>query len=405
MSTKIYDIAIVGAGLAGLTMALSLRHLSFRLALIDTGKKQDSITTEKSLVLSWTSHNVLRALDLWSTLAPASCAIETIQVSRQKHFQKTCFKAKQVKLPALGYSLAIKTLYNCLKQQVFEQKNLSYVDQCEVKGFSREADVISLQVLRQGQANSINCRFVIAADGVNSKLRSLNHIASVSPNTTERMAMVTRVQTQKALGNTAFERFTDTETLAVIPRADYQAGFIVSADKARVEHLLKLRPTERMATLQKQFGYFLGQLQAVADWQSYPIQTLYAHRQVQPGFVLLGNAAHNLSPVAAQGFNLTLRDIAVLAELLTEKAAVEPAALAQLVLSDYTQKRRLDQIKLMAATEAIEQTQRLGVLGAVIQELVYSGLNYLPGVKRQFIREMTGLAAPGAKLLAGIPLQ
>ena len=218
-------------------------------------------------------------------------------------------------------------------------------------------------------------------------------------------AIVTNVTPGKAHGGTAFERFTDTGPLALLPMTDDRCAVVWSARRAEVETILGWTDTEFLARLQDRFGERLGVFQRIGKRRAYPLSLTRVHEHVRPRLVLIGNAAHSVHPVAGQGFNLGLRDVAALAEVLMD-ATRRGDDIGDLdVLRPYAAWRRRDNQVVAALTDGLTRIFSTSFPPlALARNLGLTAVDLLPPLKRRFMRITSGLAGRLPRLARGLPL-
>ena len=218
-------------------------------------------------------------------------------------------------------------------------------------------------------------------------------------------AIIGNLRTEKPIGGTAFERFTDQGPLALLPVQGGRAAFIWTVNERDADRVLALGDKTFTNELQDAFGYRLGELTDVGKRVAYPLVLSKAARLTAPRAVLVGNAAHGLHPVAAQGFNLGMRDVAALCDCIAdvdEEADIGGSA----VLERYAGWRRDDQRKLVTFTDSLvglfTTTRRPARL---LRNAGMLAFDLIPGVRAEFARHTMGLAGRLPRLSRGVPLR
>ena len=213
-------------------------------------------------------------------------------------------------------------------------------------------------------------------------------------------AIVGNLLPEKPLNHCAYERFTRHGPLAVLPITDGRAGFIWTVAAGDVERILGLDEAEFLGELQDAFGFRLGKFSKVGKLDAYPLHLSKAMRLIANRAVLVGNAAHGLHPVAAQGFNLGLRDVAALCDCVAN-FDLDDAELLQ----HYAAWRKSDQGKLVGFTDGLVQlfsSNRRSI--KAIRSLGMLGFDAVPGVRSLFAKHTMGLAGRLPRLSRGVPL-
>ena len=306
-----YDLIIVGGGIVGATLAIALKDSALRVALIDSAPfntKEDA----RLIALNDSSVCLFQNLDCWKTLAPHASAIEQIHVSHRGHLGITRIAACDVRLSALGYVVPARHINTALYTALENTKNIALVRPATVQAISQNSDEVTLTLT---SAKKFIAKNIVAADGSYSTLRDLLSIPTQIIDY-QQSALVTITELQRPHQQIAYERFQEKGAIAMLPLPNQRAATIWTSDNETISHLLKLTDAEFLATLQKQFGYRLGRLTKTHARTSYPLKMLRAEQQLKQRVLFIGNAAHTLHPIAAQGLNLALYEIAILAELL-----------------------------------------------------------------------------------------
>jgi 2-octaprenyl-6-methoxyphenol hydroxylase len=354
-----YDILIVGAGLVGASLALSLANTSLRIAISEinslqtsrSGCAQRSLTNcqaiasrqpdlqvkddtdGRSIALTYNSTRLLEKINVWSAIKPHATPINTVHVSHKGHFGMTRFHARDENVPALGYVVPAQMLGEAIQNYLLENsinKNISLFNPAKVELIKKENGQWKIQLSELGSPGvalakpgfrcatlglQISANLIIAADGTQSTLRSLLNIKT-EIHDYQQSAIATTVRLNRAHQNIAYERFLNDGAIALLPRAENTCALIWTAANKTIDDLMRLDDQNFLQQAQQQFGYRLGKLHKISKRFTYPLKMIAAQEQVREGFVLLGNAAHTVHPIAAQGFNLGLSDVDVLTSVL-----------------------------------------------------------------------------------------
>ncbi|KPN76479.1 2-polyprenyl-6-methoxyphenol hydroxylase [Shewanella sp. Sh95] len=321
-SVQNVDIAIVGGAMAGATLALALARLSgtekpLSIALIEAHLPDNNHPgfDARSIAIAHGSIFELSRLGLWPKLAHLGTAIKDIHVSDRGHFGMTELNASQFHLDALGQVVELERV----GQVLFSELNKTQVKRyCPAKLSELIPDIDShMLVLDSGER--ICAKLVVAADGLQSKVRSSFNLP-ITQVAFEQTAIIANLQTDKPHQHWAYERFTETGPLALLPMADSQGqprlSLVWALDDSRAQAMLTAPKAEFLAALQQAFGYRAGQFIDVSERHAYPLNLSYMPRPIHHRCVFIGNAAQTLHPIAGQGFNLGLRDVVSLLEVL-----------------------------------------------------------------------------------------
>jgi 2-octaprenyl-6-methoxyphenol hydroxylase len=328
---KQFDVVIVGGGMAGATMALALAPLEITIAVIEAHPYQDGQSQpsfdDRCLALSWSSRQIYSAMGIWQILAQQEpsgyAAIKKIHISDRGHMGAVRLNHQQEGVPALGYVVESRVIGEVLIQKLKQQKNVQLFSPATIKALETHEEQVKLNInsASNNDSQQISTKLLIIADGVNSKTRELLDVR-VNQRSYGQTAVIANVETQLAHENVAYERFTDTGPLALLPLTRERCSLVWTAKDEQVEHLLTMNDEEFSAALQQRFGYRLGVIEKVGKRSAYPLALMTVDNDTlkhQNRIALIGNAAHGVHPVAGQGFNLGLRDISALAELIRDE--------------------------------------------------------------------------------------
>lgn len=390
------DLAIIGGGLVGASLALALqgeaRKRGWRIALIEPfapGEGYQPSYDARSTALSYGSRLIYEGLGLWPALAEQATAIRQIHVSDRGRFAAARLSAEEEGVPALGYVVENAWLGHCLWQAL----------DAEVIQWRCPAQVERMEALPDGyrltldDETLIDCSLAVLADGGRSSLREQLGIA-VQQRPYDQTALIANITPARAHDGEAFERFTDSGPLALLPLSDNRCALVWTHPSRDAARLLKLDERAFLAELQAAFGYRLGALRQVGARVPYPLVLVEAAEQVRANLVVLGNAAHSLHPIAGQGFNLSLRDVRALADtVLASSAPLGDLATLQRYASAQAGDQAFtvgfsDQVTRLFSTDQplLAAGRNLGLLG----------LELLPPAKRWFARQAMGMGTRGA---------
>src|SRR6266566_10109324 len=321
-----FDIIIVGGGPVGASLACALRGSALRVAVIEARPRASEVPpsdNERTLALAFGARRIFEAIGVWSEIERLGAnPIERIHVSQRGRFGATRLAAADIGLPALGYVVENRVLGAALAQCLRDARNVSWFCPATVEDVRFHDATAQLTVQQDGRDHALTARLVVGADGAHSAVRRLSGIVAERRDYAQ-VAVVATVATSLPHQNTAYERFTDSGPLAALPMHAGRCAIIWSTRAADAEAMLAWSDAEYLARLQQRFGDRLGRFASPGARVQYPLALTQVGEAVRPRLVLIGNAAHTLHPVAGQGFNLGLRDVAALAEVLVTASAHE----------------------------------------------------------------------------------
>ncbi len=398
-----YDIVIAGGGMIGTSLALALLPLGLRIAVVEAVQRsapaQPSFD-DRSTALSRSTQRMFEAMGLWHDIEAASTPITSIHVSDQGRFGFSHIDAAEQGVEALGYVVINRVLGGVLQRALDENGEIDVLCPARIVDveLAPEAAIASVDA-GSGQRRSLECGLLVAADGANSAVREMMGIAATRASYGQR-AVVGNLLTEKPIENVAYERFTEQGPLAMLPLSEARTGFVWTVAESDANRVLGLDDAAFLAELQSAFGNRLGELSKVGKRAAYPLVLSRASRLTATRSVLVGNSAHGLHPVAAQGFNLGMRDVAALCDCLADHRD-DPG-----MLDRYAEWRRGDQGKLVRFTDSLVKlfgTRRMPL--RVLRNVGMIGFDLVPGVRSLFAKHTMGLAGRLPRLSRGVPLK
>lgn len=400
-----FDVVIAGSGPAGASLARALEGSGLQIALVDARPVAPLCTPEndeRTLALAFVSHRILQGLGVWEAMAPDVTSIEHIHVLQQGRFGVVRMHAAEEGVAALGFVVYTHVLNHVLQDQITGQPNLTVI---------RPAAVEAVELTTHARALHLNtgarlrCRLLVVADGGAGELRRQLGIGAMRL-AYDQSAIIATVTPAHHHAFTAFERFTPAGPLAMLPMSEGRVSLVLNEHPDRAAQWMALDEVAFLTELQARFGYRLGRLYHTSARQLYPLSLVRAQALTAPRAVLIGNAANTLHPVAGQGFNLALRDVAVLAQLLFKAAALKQDPGQAQLLRDFVRARQPDHSQTVGLTDTLARvfTQPLGLI-RLARSAGLIGLNTVLPAKHAFARRMMGFVEPLPVLASGLSLR
>lgn len=410
--TDRYDIIIAGGGMIGASMALALAPLGLRIAVVEAiarkSGEQPSFD-DRSTALSRSTQRMFEAMGLWPDVIAAATPIRNIHVSDKGRFGFSHISAEQQGVEALGYVVINRVLGSVLQSKIAGLDSIDILCPARIIGVELGPDsaVAMVKADNSRKISNLSCSLLIAADGANSTVRAM---LGISAQTSEygQHAVVGNLLPEKSLDNCAFERFTSQGPLAILPVADDRAGFVWTVSEHDAQRVLALDDADFLAEIQSEFGYRLGRFSRVGKRAAYPLVLSKAVRLTATRSVLVGNSAHGLHPVSAQGFNLGMRDVAALCDCVADALGASGTVDAgdEQLLQRYATWRHSDQSKLVTFTDGLVRI--FGSARApirILRDIGMIGFDLIPGVRSLFVKHTMGLAGRLPRLSRGVPLR
>jgi 2-octaprenyl-6-methoxyphenol hydroxylase len=400
------DVAIVGGGMVGASLALALAGTGVSTLLIE-GVAPDSSAQpsfdERTTALGNASRRIFQSLGVWRAIEPEAAAIRTIHVSDAGRFGFARLKAAEQGVEAFGYVAANRVIGAALWARLMTAEGIALRMPARPEQIDIASTGIRLTVVDEaGLREPVNARLIVAADGAHSSVRTAAGIGAIVEDYAQ-VAIVANVATDRPHQGMAYERFTSSGPLAVLPLRDGNVGVIWTAASDRAEEILSYPDDVFLRELQTRFGWRAGRFVRAGRRASYPLKLTRAAATVAPRTVLIGNAAQALHPVAGQGFNLGLRDAALLAETIVASRGDPgvPAALEQ-----FESGRAADRQGVTRFTDGLVKffgDSRPGF--GLLRNLGLLLFDLTPPAKSALARVSAGFAGPTPRLARGLALR
>lgn len=388
------DILIVGGGLTGASLLLALADAGLKTLLVETNPFSEHTHPDfdaRSLALSPASVRILQMLKVWPGLCESLTAIETIQVSEQHCFGKARLYSEPNN--PLGYVVEMQHISAALHSMLPPECVLAPAELTAINPTDG-----NVSISRATGDITVKAQLIVAADGVKSTVRTLCRVETKNK-PYEQSAVVANIGLARPHQHQAFERFSQSGLLALLPLKGLRASLVWALPSRDAEHLARLPERDFLMALQRDFGYQLGRFTRVGQRLIYPLQQVVVSQHVMGRVVFVGNAAHTLHPVAGQGFNLGLRDVAMLAQCIIHHG-LNPG-----MLDTYQASRHHDQTSITRLTDGLIElftSQIPGLPFARSAGLMV--LDNIPLFKNLLTRYARGFAGTIPDLVCGIPL-
>jgi 2-octaprenyl-6-methoxyphenol hydroxylase len=349
-----FDVVIVGGGMVGASLALALKPLNLKIALVEAisfGSTSQAAYDDRSVALSYGSSRIYQGIGIWQQLKNQVAPIQQIHVSDRGHFGATRLSAEQEAVPALGYVVESRVLGTVLFDQLTDS-TIQIISPATVYDLAQDAEKVEVKIERQGVVDTLETRLLVIADGAKSPLREQLGI-EVKQRDYQQTAIIANVSTDQAVAGIAYERFTRSGPLALLPLTNERYSLVWTHKTSEVDATLGLSDAEFLEQLQAAFGYRLGRFTKVGKRSSYPLSLVKAVTETKGRAVLIGNASHTLHPVAGQGLNLALRDVATLSDLVAAQAKQQGDCGSAELLANYQAARQPDYASVVGYTDSL----------------------------------------------------
>ena len=379
MTPEHVDIAIIGGGPVGASLALGLEDSGLSVALLEARDKLE-VADPRALALSQGCRLILQRLGAWEALAARATPIESIHVSQRGGLGRALLTAEDGGVPALGYVAEYGALVAALAGRLLKC-GATVLTGARVTDVAATSAYGAVRYQRGGVERLLTARLVVLSEGGRSLPAHLRQDKDYGQS-----AVIASVSTQRPHGRRAYERFTPEGPIALLPLGDDYA-LVWTTPSARVETRLAMPDEEFLAHLQTAFGDRQGRFIRVGPRAAFPLKLRLAADSASPRILRIGNAAHTLHPVAGQGFNLGVRDAWHLARVILDapRERLGEAALS----SAYAAERRFDVFGGSLMTDLLVEAFSNGrpLLGHA-RGAALALLDLVPALKNLFARKM-----------------
>ena len=394
-----HDVLVLGGGLVGSALACALDGGAWRVGQVEASTPQAGAPgfDERKLALARASLDALAALDVLSRLETPPAPIRRIHVSRAGDFGSVRLAAEDVGQPDFGGVVLARELGAALESRLGDFRALVRHRPARVVEVRPDADGPRVRIERDGESTWLRTRLLVAADGRDSLARAMHGIDTTTHDYGQ-VIVVCSLATERAPDGTAYERFTDTGPVALLPMAGGHYGAICGVAAADAARVMALDDAAYAAYFQQRFGWRAGRVRRVGARSAHPAVRAVASRIVAPRLVVMGNAAQTIHPVGAQGFNLGLRDALTLAEgLRTDGDPGDPAR-----LQAYADARREDRERTLAFSDGLARaTANPSFPMHVLRSLGLLALGHVPGLSAPLVAGAMGYRGHVPELARG----
>lgn len=412
-----YDILIIGGGMAGVSLALALDGLPLSIGIVEAvpyASQEQPAFDARAIALADGSHRIFQAMCVWPAMVERGVtAIERIHVSERGGFGCARLAATDEGVAALGYVVEGRVIGGALTAALAQRSRVELLCPARLTDLQVQSDAAQITLEVDGRPRTVSTRLLVAADGVHSTVRERIGARSWRMGYGQ-TAVIATVTTDRPHGNVAYERFTDTGPLALLPcdpphdweqeTQGYRWSLVWTVRDHQVDETLALADDEFIECLQQRFGYRAGRFLRTSERHAYPLVFNFVRQAVQPRIAFIGNAAHAIHPVGGQGFNLGLRDVAVLAGVIADAVGSDVDIGTMAALKSYAAWRRPDYLRVTAFTDGLVRlfSNRLPPL-RLARNLGLLGMDILPAAKHLFARQAMGLTGKLPRLACGLP--
>ncbi len=404
-STIDVEALIVGGGLVGLTLGSALAGAGLPVAVVDRADPATTVAPEfdgRATAIANGSARVLKGVGLWDTVAPHASAINDIRVVDGNSLLFLHYDHREVGDEPLGHIIENRYLRLAMFDHVRALPELELLAPMEITELSRTSTGVTAEL---ADGRRIRARLLLACDGRNSSIRESAGIA-VTRLRYNQTSIVCAVFHELPHHNVAHERFLPGGPFAILPMQDLEGrhrSAIVWSDRSELAPaLMALDDDAFIAEMAPRFGDILGPLELAGRRWSHPLSLLHAQTYIGQRLALVGDAAHAIHPIAGQGLNMGIRDIAALAELIIDARRLGHDIGMPEILIDYERWRRFDNMVLAVVTDVITRLFSNDVTPLRAARSIGLGtVNRIAPLRRTFMRHAMGTVGDLPRLVRG----
>lgn len=386
-----YDLAIVGGGIVGATLACALKDSGLSVVLIEAQPLSVAQFKPQAYNLSILSGRIFQGIGVWQKILPQITTYRQIRLSDADYGKVVQFQLQDLGTDALGYIAEHRVLLGALSEFVAAEPNLNLLCPAEVLEVQYEASGAEITVKIEGKTRKLKTRLVVAADGSRSPIRTAAGIGTHGWQYWQ-SCVTARIKTEKPHNDTAFERFWPSGPMGVLPLSEHRCQIVWTAPHTEAKALQELDELAFLELLELRTGGLLGHLELESGRFLFPVQLMQSDRYTQSRLALIGDAAHCCHPLGGQGLNMGIRDAAALAQVL-QNAAQEGEDIGDLrVLKRYERWRKLENWTILGFTDLLDRMFSNNWLPVVTtRRLGLWMLQTIKPLKSLVLRFMTGL--------------
>ena len=310
-----YDLAIVGGGIVGATLAAALKDSGLSVALIESQVESPAVAKGRAYAISLLSGRIFQGIGIWNKIEPQITTYQQVQLSDADYPKIVQFNPPELGTKGLGYTAEHRVLLTVLQEFLQSCPNVSYLCPAEVVKADYQKDFVEIQLRLNGELQTIKTRLLVGADGAKSRIRQSAGIKTHGWLYWQSCVVAT-IKPEKAHNNVAYERFWPSGPMGVLPLTENRFQIVWTWPHAEAKAMQQLDETEFLQKLEYYTGGKFGKLELLGDRYIFPVQLMQSDRYTLPRLALIGDAAHGCHPVAGQGMNLGIRDAAALAQIL-----------------------------------------------------------------------------------------
>ncbi|MFH7028936.1 MAG: FAD-dependent hydroxylase [Heteroscytonema crispum UTEX LB 1556] len=349
-----YDLAIVGGGIIGLTLACALKDSGLSVLLIEAKVESAAVAKGQAYAVHMLSARIYQGIGVWNKILPNIAKYCQVRLSDADYPDVVKFETTDLGTPELGYVAEHHALLQPLRDFVQECPNVTYLCPAEVVNTEYQQEIVAINIKIAGEVRTIRSKLLVAADGGRSPIRQAAGIKTHGWKYWQ-SCIVAFVKPEKPHNNTAYEKFWSSGPFAILPLPGNRCRIVWTAPHEEAKALCALDDQQFLAELTKRYGTQMGKLELLGDRFIFQVQLMQSDRYALHRLALIGDAAHNCHPVGGQGLNLGIRDAAALAQVLQEALAAGKDIGDIQVLKAYERWRKRENLAILGFTDLLDR--------------------------------------------------
>lgn len=386
-----YDLAIVGGGIIGLTLACALKDSGLSVVLIEAKPHSVAAAKGQAYAVHLLSGRIFEGIGIWDKILPQIATFRQVRLSDADYPGVVEFHPADLGTDALGYVAEHQALLTPLREFMQECPNVTYLCPAETVKTRYEPDGVEIDLSVGGESRTLRTRLLVAADGARSRIRTW---AGINTHGWQywQSCIVAFVKPAQPHNDIAYERFWPSGPFAILPLPGNRCRIVWTAPHEEAKALVALDDEQFLAELSRRYGDQMGRLELEGDRFVFPVQLMQSDRYVLPRLALIGDAAHCCHPVGGQGLNMGIRDAAALAQVLQSAHQMGEDIGDLPVLLRYERWRKQENLTILGFTDLLDRMFSNNWLPVVvIRRLGLWMLRRVRPVKTYALQLMTGL--------------
>ena len=378
------SIAIIGGGPVGAIFALLNESQASKIVLLETNSQIKTKSDKRALALSNGSKFILQKIDIWKDLETKLTPIKTIHTSQKGTFGRSLMEAKELKQDALGYIISYSDLVSVLQKKISNSKNIEALYDSKLISSVSKENKQNLIFKCKSIEKSLNCDLLVLADGGSSEIIGID--ITRTNKSFEHSALVTHVETDISHSNVAYERFTNSGPIALLPNLNGQYSLVWTGPKKEIKRLSELNNPEFLSALQEHFGDRVGTFTLSEKITTFSLWQSFISKYPEENIAIIGNSAQTMHPVAGQGLNTGIRDALILSDCIKKDINLD----LKLMINNFNRMRKKETKNILRFTDFLVTLFSNDFVGVnKIRGMGLSFLDLIPQLKKRFLKKMS----------------